>query len=75
MANGGNWPIRLGTTGAIITVRNILSSSLRPKDAFKRKRCIVLTSITQPDTLTGKTQWTRPGGDAFVIPLGLIQVS
>lgn len=27
------------------------------------------------DTLTGKTQWTRPGGEAFVIPLGLIQVS
>lgn len=27
------------------------------------------------NTLTKKTQWTRPGGDAFVIPLGLIQVS
>ncbi|OCF54784.1 hypothetical protein L486_07920 [Kwoniella mangroviensis CBS 10435] len=25
------------------------------------------------NTLTGKTQWTRPGGNAFVIPLGLIQ--
>ncbi|EIW69920.1 hypothetical protein TREMEDRAFT_38591 [Tremella mesenterica DSM 1558] len=25
------------------------------------------------NTLTSKTQWTRPGGDAFVIPLGLIQ--
>jgi len=25
------------------------------------------------DTLTGETQWTRPGGNAFVIPLGLIQ--
>lgn len=25
------------------------------------------------DTLTGVTQWTRPGGNAFVIPLGLIQ--
>ncbi|WVQ70683.1 hypothetical protein IAR50_000205 [Cryptococcus sp. DSM 104548] len=25
------------------------------------------------NTLTGKTQWTRPGGSAFVIPLGLIQ--
>ncbi|KAK8850469.1 hypothetical protein IAR55_004387 [Kwoniella newhampshirensis] len=25
------------------------------------------------NTLTGKTQWIRPGGDAFVIPLGLIQ--
>nr|ODN96050.1 hypothetical protein L204_03741 [Cryptococcus depauperatus CBS 7855] len=24
-------------------------------------------------TLTDKTQWTRPGGNAFVIPLGLIQ--
>jgi hypothetical protein len=27
------------------------------------------------DTLSGVTQWDRPGGDAFVIPLGLIQVS
>ncbi|WWC92229.1 uncharacterized protein L201_007183 [Kwoniella dendrophila CBS 6074] len=27
------------------------------------------------NTLTGKTQWTRPGGNAFVIPLGLIQQS
>lgn len=27
------------------------------------------------DTLTGVTQWNRPDGDAFVIPLGLIQVS
>ncbi|GFZ48162.1 hypothetical protein JCM24511_05910 [Saitozyma sp. JCM 24511] len=27
------------------------------------------------NTLTKKTQWTRPGGDAFVIPLGLIQGS
>jgi hypothetical protein len=27
------------------------------------------------DTLTGVTQWTRPTGNAFVIPLGLIQVS
>lgn len=27
------------------------------------------------DTLTGVTQWERPGPDAFVIPLGLIQVS
>lgn len=27
-----------------------------------------------PDTLTGVTQWERPGEDAFVIPLGLIQV-
>ncbi|ODN99485.1 hypothetical protein L198_03329 [Cryptococcus wingfieldii CBS 7118] len=27
------------------------------------------------NTLTGKTQWTRPGGSAFVIPLGLIQAS
>ncbi|WVQ95503.1 hypothetical protein IAU59_002600 [Kwoniella sp. CBS 9459] len=25
------------------------------------------------NTLTGRTQWTRPGGNAFVIPLGLIQ--
>lgn len=25
--------------------------------------------------MTGETQWTRPTGDAFVIPLGLIQVS
>ena len=25
------------------------------------------------NTLTKVTQWTRPGGDAFVIPLGLIQ--
>ncbi|WWD08443.1 hypothetical protein V865_006555 [Kwoniella europaea PYCC6329] len=25
------------------------------------------------NTLTGKTQWRRPGGNAFVIPLGLIQ--
>lgn len=25
------------------------------------------------DTLTGITQWTRPSGNAFVIPLGLIQ--
>ncbi|EAL23082.1 hypothetical protein CNBA6070 [Cryptococcus deneoformans B-3501A] len=25
------------------------------------------------NTLTGKTQWTRPRGNAFVIPLGLIQ--
>jgi hypothetical protein len=25
------------------------------------------------DTLTGVTQWTRPSGNAFVIPLGLIQ--
>ncbi|WVF67939.1 hypothetical protein IAT40_002701 [Kwoniella sp. CBS 6097] len=27
------------------------------------------------NTLTGRTQWTRPGGNAFVIPLGLIQES
>ncbi|WWC72523.1 uncharacterized protein I206_106485 [Kwoniella pini CBS 10737] len=27
------------------------------------------------NTLTGKTQWTRPGGNAFVIPLGLIQAA
>ena len=26
------------------------------------------------DTMTGKTQWTRPSDGAFVIPLGLIQV-
>ncbi len=38
---------------------------------------LVLDNVDQfaIDTLTGKTQWTRPGGDAFVIPLGLIQVS
>ncbi|ORY26583.1 hypothetical protein BCR39DRAFT_540643 [Naematelia encephala] len=27
------------------------------------------------NTMTGKTQWSRPTGDAFVIPLGLIQNS
>ncbi|OCF45686.1 hypothetical protein I317_00589 [Kwoniella heveanensis CBS 569] len=27
------------------------------------------------NTLTGRTQWTRPGGNAFVIPLGLIQAA
>jgi hypothetical protein len=30
--------------------------------------------VLSKDTLTGKTQWTRPGDGAFVIPLGLIQV-
>lgn len=52
-----------GTTEAIITVScEVLDLVVSHADAAL-------------DTLTGKTQWTRPGGEAFVIPLGLIQVS
>lgn len=35
--------------------------------------CTTTQQLTA-DTLTSTTQWQRPEGDAFVIPLGLIQV-
>ena len=59
MGNGGNLRIPLEVTGVIITVRPFIS---------ERRMGAKLV-----DTLTGVTQWTRPGGNAFVIPLGLIQ--
>ena len=69
MVNGGNWQMPVGTTDLI----TIVSQSCPNIGVVGR--VVVRQFIEFVDTLTGKTQWTRPGGDAFVIPLGLIQVS
>lgn len=70
--NGGSLQTLLATTGRTTTVCFYLPV-VKKKDADRGHVLTPTPCFTQPDTLTGKTQWTRPRANAFVIPLGLIQ--